>query len=67
MLQQKMLFNDLTHGAFKRLQVSTALARDMVTNMACQIWWGRVHGEEQAQALFGREWKKKGLFRKGGS
>ncbi len=52
---EKMLYNDLTTGPSNDLQVSTALARDMVTKYGMSDAMGPVALEGQnGQALFGK-------------
>jgi cell division protease FtsH len=52
---EKMIFNDLTTGPSNDLQVSTALARDMVTKYGMSEKMGPVALEgEGGRALFGR-------------
>src|SRR4029077_20630154 len=52
---EKMLFDDLTTGPSNDLQVSTALARDMVTKYGMSDMLGPVALEGQGgKALFGR-------------
>lgn len=62
---EKMLFNDLTTGPSNDLQVSTALARDMVTKYGMSDILGPIALEGQGgKALFGRGVEEKDFSQK---
>lgn len=62
---EKMLFNDLTTGPSNDLQVSTALARDMVTKYGMSEMLGPVALEGQGgKVLFGRGVEEKEFSQK---
>jgi len=65
---EKMLFNDLTTGPSNDLQVSTALARDMVTKYGMSDMLGPVALEGQGgKVLFGRGVEEKEYSEKVGA
>jgi len=65
---EKMLFNDLTTGPSNDLQVSTALARDMVTKYGMSDMIGPVALEGQGgKVLFGRGVEEKEFSEKVGA
>jgi len=62
---EKMIFNDLTTGPSNDLQVSTALARDMVTKYGMSDTLGSIALEGQGgKVLFGRGVEEKGFSEK---
>ncbi len=62
---EKMMFNDLTTGPSNDLQVSTALARDMVTKYGMSDMLGPVALEgQEGKALFGRGVEEKSFSEK---
>ncbi|TSC70475.1 MAG: cell division protease FtsH [Parcubacteria group bacterium Gr01-1014_46] len=65
---EKMLFDDLTTGPSNDLQVSTALARDMVTKYGMSDMLGPIALEGQGgKALFGRGVEEKDFSEKVGA
>lgn len=65
---EKMMFDDLTTGPSNDLQVSTALARDMVTKYGMSEHLGPVALEGQGgKVLFGRGVEEKGFSEKVGA
>ena len=64
-MTEKMLFDDLTTGPSNDLQVSTALARDMVTKYGMSEMLGPVALEGQGgKVLFGRGTEEKDFSEK---